>query len=620
MNIVKLQKQLQNVPDNALVGYVQNPDGQVPSYLALAEISRRKKMREDYQQQAAPEKSVAEAMVAEAQPQGVAGLPTHPDMFTAPETGIMAPVATAAGGGEVQGHAQEIQRYAHGGEVQHFFQGGYPISVPGLSEDDIAYAEALNSSELGNAVTAAYDTLPNFTNPIYKGLGYGIDKLTGYGWVTDPKTGKLIRRKDLPKDADTSKADFSKRMEAGKKERADYIAQNPSAVPNADAIRQQKTKDFLDKQAKENLADPAYIANVNAQKIARDIAAGKYPDAVPGDPGADKPKGRGNGINELPAAQNVPVGNLNAITAQNIDFNEAEYDNAMLKKRTAEDEAARYKAMVGEDKGLLALQDRLKGMEEKALKENESDKWMALANAGFSMAGGKSQHALQNIAEGAKVGIADLAAAKAKFNAAEEKRFGIQQQIAQAQRAEQLAAVKFGTDSEQYADAQNRTTQLHKLDARANVKTHDAANRLAAETANAKNAIEMQSNAWAHEDRQAATRVAAASAAKSSDYETYLQHAKQLPENYKVVTGADGKQTNVFDINKAQSSYWNARGLADVKQQALLPKLYKDLADTFDPVAKARIQATINSIEAGGGGDATAAVPGGPRKRPIGSF
>lgn len=102
MNIVKLQQQLQNVPDNALIGYVQNPTGQVPSYLALTELNRRKSMRDDYQQQAAPEKSVAEGMV-----EGVAGLPISEEMFTAPETGIAAteqPEAFADGG-EVRGYA-----------------------------------------------------------------------------------------------------------------------------------------------------------------------------------------------------------------------------------------------------------------------------------------------------------------------------------------------------------------------------------------------------------------------------------------------------------------------------------------------------------------------------------
>jgi hypothetical protein len=42
MNIIKIQNQLKGVPDDTLVGYVQNPTGQVPTYLALSELQRRK--------------------------------------------------------------------------------------------------------------------------------------------------------------------------------------------------------------------------------------------------------------------------------------------------------------------------------------------------------------------------------------------------------------------------------------------------------------------------------------------------------------------------------------------------------------------------------------------------
>ena len=74
MNIVKLQNELKSVPDDALIGYVQNPTGQVPSYLALSELQRRKEMRDKYQTQQAPETSVAEDLAAP-KPQGIAAIP-----------------------------------------------------------------------------------------------------------------------------------------------------------------------------------------------------------------------------------------------------------------------------------------------------------------------------------------------------------------------------------------------------------------------------------------------------------------------------------------------------------------------------------------------------------------
>ena len=69
MNIIKLQDQLKNVPDNTLIGYVQNPTGQVPTYLALSELQRRKEMRSKFQAQQQPEeKTVAEDLVQESEP------------------------------------------------------------------------------------------------------------------------------------------------------------------------------------------------------------------------------------------------------------------------------------------------------------------------------------------------------------------------------------------------------------------------------------------------------------------------------------------------------------------------------------------------------------------------
>jgi len=84
MNIIKLQDELRGVPDNALIGYVQNPTGHVPSYLALSELQRRKDMREKYQAQQAPQSSVADDLQQAApqpQAQGVASLPVPETMY-----------------------------------------------------------------------------------------------------------------------------------------------------------------------------------------------------------------------------------------------------------------------------------------------------------------------------------------------------------------------------------------------------------------------------------------------------------------------------------------------------------------------------------------------------------
>lgn len=150
MNIIKIQNQLKGVPDNTLVGYVQNPTGQVPTYLALSELQRRKEMRNSYQANKPEEKTVAEDLVEEAQPQqpqmeGVAGLPQAQPMMQAMQPPPEMPMQQMAQGGLAEldvGDMFNEQSYADGGivafedggEVQHFAKGGilddYGVVMP----------------------------------------------------------------------------------------------------------------------------------------------------------------------------------------------------------------------------------------------------------------------------------------------------------------------------------------------------------------------------------------------------------------------------------------------------------------------------------------------------------
>ena len=68
MNIIQIQDRLKGLPDTDLVNYVEQPMGEVPIYLALGELQRRKEMRERYQADQTPPPSVAEQLVAEAKP------------------------------------------------------------------------------------------------------------------------------------------------------------------------------------------------------------------------------------------------------------------------------------------------------------------------------------------------------------------------------------------------------------------------------------------------------------------------------------------------------------------------------------------------------------------------
>jgi hypothetical protein len=115
MNIVKLQNELKNVPDQALIGYVQNPTGQVPTYLALSELQRRKEMREKYQS-AKPEKTTVAEDLTPAPQQGIAAIqqPTQAPVAEQGVAGLPVPDQMFSGQGMAAGG---IVAFDDGGEV-----------------------------------------------------------------------------------------------------------------------------------------------------------------------------------------------------------------------------------------------------------------------------------------------------------------------------------------------------------------------------------------------------------------------------------------------------------------------------------------------------------------------
>jgi len=134
MNIIKIQNQLKGVPDDTLVGYVQNPSGQVPTYLALSELQRRKEMRDSYQANKPEDKTVAEDLVQEAQPQsGIAGLSDAQPMMEAMAPPPEMPMEQMAQGGLAEldtGNMYDENNYATGGIVA--FDDGGPSNKESL--------------------------------------------------------------------------------------------------------------------------------------------------------------------------------------------------------------------------------------------------------------------------------------------------------------------------------------------------------------------------------------------------------------------------------------------------------------------------------------------------------
>tara|TARA_Y100000592_G_scaffold42123_1_gene67000 strand:+ start:3494 stop:5413 length:1920 start_codon:yes stop_codon:yes gene_type:complete len=65
MNIIDLQESLKDYPDNRLMAEYQRPTNNIPQFLILGELQRRKRMRDEYKrQEATNEPTVAEEMIA----------------------------------------------------------------------------------------------------------------------------------------------------------------------------------------------------------------------------------------------------------------------------------------------------------------------------------------------------------------------------------------------------------------------------------------------------------------------------------------------------------------------------------------------------------------------------
>ena len=92
MNIIQIQDRLKAMPKEAIISYVQNPTGEVPTFLALGELERRKTMENKYAAMKPEATSVAEQIVQENMPMGLGAItPSEamsPSTAMSPEAGI----------------------------------------------------------------------------------------------------------------------------------------------------------------------------------------------------------------------------------------------------------------------------------------------------------------------------------------------------------------------------------------------------------------------------------------------------------------------------------------------------------------------------------------------------
>lgn len=333
MNIIQIQDRLKGMPKDAIIDYVQNPTGDVPTFLALAELQRRKDADAKYMASQEQPASIAEQLVAENMPMGLAGMApsaaVNPSMAVSPEGGVS----------NIPSQAME------------------PSSVS-AADSGIGALPVPEADFAGGGIVA------------FQEGGLALDPITGLPLVTDEY---LMGQTDEPS---------------------------------------MKTEDRKVEEARQKLADENK-AEMEMLKKRRELKeAMEQPEPKP----------------QLDDIEVTPEPGM-------------------------KDYLQEYKELMGEDTYNQRLEERLAKLDERAAKQEAMDPYLALTEAGLAMAAGDSPFALQNIAAGAGRGIQAYGEARERMADLEQKRMAILDQMAQADRQARAAAVQYGMQSKQHADA-----------------------------------------------------------------------------------------------------------------------------------------------------------------------
>jgi hypothetical protein len=529
-NPIKLQNDLRLIPTATLIQYVQGMNPNVPSYMALGVLKERKEMEAKYEaeNQKAPESSVAEDLTQAPQggvqmlagnpmgnqvPQGAPTMPADQGVASL-DTGDMFNEKNFASGGIVAFDDGGEVDYAGGGMVA--FDNGGPVAT----------------SKFGD---------------FFRGLGnrgaLDIDKQLGALQAEKNKIRYDIFSSYTPEQRATQQqrlADIDAQIAT--------LSEQRSSAANMPRVE----KPALAAPGLAGLNNTATVDN----KLTNEDIGNIYRSTIP-TPTKARPT-------VLPTAADTDVTKPAAGPAsipKEAGIESLLEDTSGL----AEKRMARYKQMVGEDPERARLEELTRKYETGAAEQERMAPWMALAKAGFSMAGGKSPFAIQNLAEGAQAGLADYVQAKDKLDKLTEKQIDIRTKMQQARRAEDIAGATYGLNSEAAVEARNAQVKLKDLE---------------------------EKNAFARTKYSAdvSTKNAMIAAARKSDFETFLSLAEKDDDNYKTVKDKDGNVKKIFDAGKVTQIYksFGPSGSTDkefLEQYERLSMLDKDFKKKYPTAA-----------------------------------
>jgi hypothetical protein len=529
-NPIKLQNDLRLIPTETLIQYVQGMNPEVPSYMALGVLKERKEKEARYnaENQKAPESSVAEDLT-QAPQGGLQMLAGNPMGNTAPEMPQGAPTDQGVASLDT-GDMFNEQNFAGGGIVA-FDDGG---------EVDYAGGGMVAFDNGGPVATSKF-------GDFFRGLGnrgaLDIDKQLGALQAEKNKISYDIFSSYTPEQRATQQqrlADIDAQIAALSEQRS-----STASMPRVE-------KPALAAPGLANLNNTAAVDN----KLTNEDIGNIYRSTTP-TPTKARPTA-------LPTATNTDV--TKPAPGPAPQPKEAGIESLLEDTDgLAEKRMARYKQMVGEDPERGRLEELARKYETGAGEQERMAPWMALAKAGFSMAGGKSPFAIQNISEGAQVGLADYVQARDKLDKLTEKQIDIRTKMQQARRAEDIAGATYGLNSEAAVEARNAQVKLKDIEEK---------------NANLRNAVSNSTQ----------LKAAQIAAAKKSDYETFIDLAKQDEDNYKTVKDKDGNVKKIFDAGKVTQTYkaFGPSGSTDkefLEQYQTLSVLDKDFKKKFPTAA-----------------------------------
>lgn len=437
-NIVQQENDLQEMSQQSLANYLNNPTGQYNPYLVAGELQRKEQYAQR-QMVEAPKETVVDELVAQAMPMGGMPMPRPqeammPDAIT--ETGIANLPAPNIGQNYAEGG---IIGYEDGGEVDYFTRRDKALNQGSNYDKDFAEDLAIEAglmsifglpgtfmapSELGDATL--YDD-----EDFAEALANQDSDMTGAAAVGAGVVANEARKKAMKKKAAKTKIKPIKPTKAGLVKAGGVAALEAGKK----ILNKLKPNKKTPPTSKTTTPSPAQKIKDKAKELYRSTSPDKGPLTRAGIAtlrGAGQGVGPltrfvGKGLTKYPVESLLGLGGLGY--GANAIFGETEEEEAARLAADEAKKAARDQAQLDlVENARLKNQSYLDAAQAKRDAAAKRRAYLALALGGAKTMAGQSPYALTNIGEGVGTGVAgfvDLeeadAARQANITLAEQK-------------------------------------------------------------------------------------------------------------------------------------------------------------------------------------------------------